>query len=54
MNRNILYARWCSKVYRVFAKAVAETDPNEKGYSKLCREMAYYRDRMITSSVNYV
>ncbi len=52
MNRELLYSRWCAKVYRVFAKAVAETNPNSKGYSKLYREMLYYHDRMTAHSVN--
>ena len=52
MNRKLFYARYCAKLYAVFAKALAEADPLSKGYSKLFSDTLYYRTRMINAAVN--
>ena len=34
VNRKLLFASYCAKRFGVFAKALAETDFHDKGYSK--------------------
>ncbi len=53
MNKKLLYARYCSKRYGVFAKALAEADTHIKGYGKLFSDTLYYRGLMLKASVNY-
>ena len=52
MNKKLLYARYCAKLYGVFAKALAEADPHSKGYSKLFSDTLYYRTKMINATIN--
>ena len=52
MNKKLLYARYCAKLYGVFAKALAETDRNSKGYGNLFSDTLYYRTRMINAAIN--
>ena len=52
MNRKLFYARYCAKLYAVFAKALAEADHNTKDYGKLFSDTLYYRTRMINAAIN--
>ena len=52
MNKKLFYARYCAKLYAVFAKALAEANPSSKGYGKLFSDTLYYRTRMINAAIN--
>ncbi len=53
VNRKLLFASYCAKRFGVFAKALAETDFHDKGYSKLFSYTLYYRTKMINAAVGY-